>query len=156
MEQEINRLIVEDALQSRHAARERHARPPASRSSAGEAEQKNRRRTTRTSKGRAEVKTPFRALFELSPDASLLFVAGVISSYRSQFAEAFDVGLGRQVFRAVTLLFPHLASVADMAGRLAGSRAIDSRELGRLLLGLMLFTLGALSLGAWRFEQKDF
>ena len=87
---------------------------------------------------------------------ALVFVGGVISSYRHDLDSMFEEGAGRTAFRGVTLIFPHLASVADAAGRLAGSRAVEPMELARLLLGLGLFTLGALSVGAWRFEQRDF
>jgi hypothetical protein len=87
---------------------------------------------------------------------ALVFVGGVLSSYRHDLEPMFEEGASRSAFRAVTLLFPHLASVADAASRMAGEHTLDGAQLGRLLLGLGLFTLSALSVGAWRFEQRDF
>ncbi len=87
---------------------------------------------------------------------ALVFVGGILSSYRHDLEPMFEEGASRTTFRAVTLLFPHLASVADAAGQMAGERALDGAQRGRRLLGLGLFTLSALSVGAWRFEQRDF
>jgi Cu-processing system permease protein len=68
----------------------------------------------------------------------------------------FEAGVGRAVFRAVTLLLPRVSTLADASAALAGSAPVDGAQLSRMLASLLAFALAALALGVWRFEQKDF
>jgi hypothetical protein len=85
-----------------------------------------------------------------------LFVAGVVAGYRDRLSLLFDSDLSRQAFRAVTLFFPRVSTLADAAAAFASSAPVDLRALGNQLLGLGTFALAALALGIWHFEQKDF
>jgi Cu-processing system permease protein len=84
------------------------------------------------------------------------FVGGIVASYRTNLASMFEAGVGRAVFRAVTLLLPRVSTLADASAALAGSAPVDGAQLSRMLASLLAFALAALALGVWRFEQKDF
>lgn len=101
------------------------------------------------------------ALFVRSPAFSaflggVLFVAGIVASYRAEISKLFEAGVGRSVFRGLTAPLPRIAALADLSAAIAASRTVDYGDLGRLVAGLLLFVLAALALGVWRFEQKDF
>jgi len=68
----------------------------------------------------------------------------------------FEPGVGRMLFAAYSLLFPRLSSLGSAAVDIAASRPLEVRSLASLLLGSLVFGAGVLSLGIWRFEQKDF
>jgi Cu-processing system permease protein len=87
---------------------------------------------------------------------AFLFVTGIIAGYREQLAELFEEGAGRAAFQAITLLLPRVSTLADSAAAIAASTRVDLPGLARLLAGLAIFGLGSLSLGIWRFEQKDY
>lgn len=86
----------------------------------------------------------------------LFFVAGIVASYRSQISPLFEAGIGRALFRGATALVPRVSTLADVASSLAASERVDPGQLGSLLAGMLVFGLGALALGVWRFEQRDF
>ncbi|MGA9523012.1 MAG: hypothetical protein WBV82_16205 [Myxococcaceae bacterium] len=85
-----------------------------------------------------------------------LYVAGIIAGRRSDVASLFEEGSGRDVFEAVTLVFPRISSLGSFAIDLAGGREIVAAALASLLAGFVVFSLGVLSVSAWHFEQKDF
>jgi hypothetical protein len=86
----------------------------------------------------------------------ILFVAGIVASYRQKILPMFEPGFGRGTFKAVTALLPRVAALADTAAEIAGSGKYDQPALYSLLLGLALFAGAVLALAIWRFEQKDF
>lgn len=86
----------------------------------------------------------------------LCFVGGIIASYRASIAPMLEEGASRGAFKGLTLLLPRLASLADAGASLAASAPLEVRSLGGLLAGVVLFGLGALALGFWRFEGKDY
>lgn len=85
-----------------------------------------------------------------------LFLAGIIAGYRDRVATFFESGVARASFEAVTLLLPRVSTLADASADLAASAPVDRAALASELAGLAVFGLGALALGIWRFEQKDF
>jgi len=86
----------------------------------------------------------------------LLFAAGVVASFRADIAPLFEQGAGRQVFLALTLPLPRVAALGQAAGEIAASAPVDWSRLGELLTGFGVFGLGALALGAARFDGRDF
>lgn len=85
-----------------------------------------------------------------------LFVLGIIASYRVNIAPAFDPGFPRETFLFLTSLLPRVGSLADAAGQIAGSFDFDAPALAARLVGFVVFSLSALAVGIWHFEQKDF
>jgi len=86
----------------------------------------------------------------------ILFVAGIVASYRHKILPMFEPGFGRGAFRAVTSVLPRVAALADTSAQIAGSGHYDHPALWSLLAGLLLFACSVLALAIWRFEQKDF
>ncbi|MBU8894489.1 ABC transporter permease [Corallococcus sp. M34] len=86
----------------------------------------------------------------------LFLVGGIIAGFRQQLSRFFEAGLGRNAFEAVTLLLPRLSALAMAAADLAASTPPQIRSLGLLLVGVFVFGLGALVVGFWRFEGKDY
>jgi len=86
----------------------------------------------------------------------LLFVLGIVSSYRQKIAPMFEPGIARESFKGFTSVIPRVATLADTAASIAGDGKLDQPALGSLLLGLALFAAAVLALGIWRFDQKDF
>jgi ABC-type transport system involved in multi-copper enzyme maturation permease subunit len=86
----------------------------------------------------------------------LVLVGGVIAGFRTQISSAFEDGLSRTAFEAVTLALPRLSSLAQAAGDIAASTPLEVHSLGTLLAGVMVFGFGALAVGFWRFEGKDY
>ena len=86
----------------------------------------------------------------------LLLFSGIVASYRLKVAPVLQEGLGRKLFLGLTALLPRVSTLADTASAVAGSEAISGVQLAQLLLGMLVFALGALAIGAWRFEQRDF
>lgn len=93
----------------------------------------------------------------LSAAAGILFlVGGILAGYRTQIASAFEHGVSRSIFEGVTLMLPRLSSLAQAAGDIAASTPLEVHSLGALLAGVMVFGFGALAVGFWRFEGKDY
>jgi Cu-processing system permease protein len=86
----------------------------------------------------------------------LFFATGIVASYRVQLGKLFEAGAGRAVFKAATLALPRVGSLADAAAAIAASQRVEWAQLGQLLAGILVFGLGALAVGVWRFEQRDF
>jgi ABC-type transport system involved in multi-copper enzyme maturation permease subunit len=86
----------------------------------------------------------------------LTFVGGIIAGYRSNIARVFEEGISRKLFLAVTAVFPRLSALADASADLAASQPIGVKSLELLLVGVVVFGLGVLAMGFWRFEGKDY
>jgi ABC-type transport system involved in multi-copper enzyme maturation permease subunit len=86
----------------------------------------------------------------------LIFVGGVIAGYRTPIARVFEDGLSRKLFQIVTALLPRLSSLADASADLAASQPPEVKSLETLLVGVVVFGLGVLAVGFWRFEGKDY
>jgi ABC-type transport system involved in multi-copper enzyme maturation permease subunit len=86
----------------------------------------------------------------------LIFVGGIIAGYRSSIARVFEEGVSRQLFLAVTAVIPRLSALADASANLAASQPVGVKSLETLLLGVVVFGLGVLAVGFWRFEGKDY
>ncbi|MCP3137900.1 hypothetical protein [Pyxidicoccus xibeiensis] len=86
----------------------------------------------------------------------LFLVGGIIAGHRKDVALFFEDGVSRSAFEAVTLVLPRLSSLATAAGNISASMPLEVKSLGMLLLGVMVFGFGALAVGFWRFEGKDY
>ena len=86
----------------------------------------------------------------------LIFVGGIVAGYRSSIARVFEEGLSRKLFQAVTAVLPRLSSLADASADLAASQPLEVKSLETLLAGVVVFGLGVLAVGLWRFEGKDY
>lgn len=85
-----------------------------------------------------------------------VFALGIVASYRDQISPLFEHGLQRAFFEKVTLLFPRVGSLAEAAGAIAGSQALDVGAVLSMCLAMVIFSGSALAVGAWRFDAKDF
>lgn len=86
----------------------------------------------------------------------LVFVAGIVAGYRQELMGLYAAGPGRQVFAAATLPLPRLSTIANLAARLASGQTADGVLLARLLVAAAVFGVGALLVGVWRLERRDF
>jgi Cu-processing system permease protein len=86
---------------------------------------------------------------------AVVFVFGIVSSYRTTIAELFT-GVASQVFLFVTAPFPRFALLVDAARSIATGRAVDTLDLLRLLFGTTLFALAGLALAIWEMERRDY
>jgi ABC-type transport system involved in multi-copper enzyme maturation permease subunit len=86
----------------------------------------------------------------------LIFVGGIVAGYRSSIARVFEEGLSRTLFQGVTAVLPRLSSLADASANLAASQPLEVRSLETLVAGVVVFGLGVLAVGLWRFEGKDY
>jgi Cu-processing system permease protein len=86
----------------------------------------------------------------------LFFVVGIVASYRVEIARLFQAGVGRAIFKVLTLGVPRVAALADTGAAIAASKPLDLGQLAMLLGGMLVFALAALAIGVWRFEQRDF
>jgi hypothetical protein len=85
-----------------------------------------------------------------------LLAAGIAAGHRAELAALFEPGAGRWLFEIATAPLPRISTIAEAAGDLAATRAVDGAALARLLAGQAVFGLAAFALGVWRFERKDF
>lgn len=85
-----------------------------------------------------------------------VFVLGVITSYRDTILPMFSAGLGRAVFNALTVLMPRLARLAALSGKLAGAEPVHAVAALSLVGGCLAFGAGALAIGVWQFEERDY
>jgi hypothetical protein len=53
-------------------------------------------------------------------------------------------------------MFPRLSALADASADLAASQPLGVKSLEMLLIGVVVFGLGVLAMGFWRFEGKDY
>lgn len=86
----------------------------------------------------------------------LTFVAGIIAGYRSSIAPVFEEGLSRKLFLGVTAVIPRLSALANASADLAAAQPLGVKSLEMLLAGVVVFGLGVLAVGFWRFEGKDY
>lgn len=86
----------------------------------------------------------------------LLFISGIFAGYRHDVMKAFEAGFGRTAFQAYTAILPRVSSLADAGADIAASLPVELRSLSSMLIGVVVFGFGLLSLGVYRFEQKDF
>ncbi|MBN8231974.1 hypothetical protein JYK02_31110 [Corallococcus macrosporus] len=85
----------------------------------------------------------------------VLLVGGILAGFRQDVSRYLEAGFGRTAFDAVTLVLPRLSALASRAADLASSTPLEKGSLGMLLGGVLVFGLGALSVGFWHFEGKD-
>jgi ABC-type transport system involved in multi-copper enzyme maturation permease subunit len=86
----------------------------------------------------------------------VFLVLGVIAGFRRSIAPVLEEGMSRTGFELLTLFLPRLSSLANAAASIAASIPLEQRSLGAVLAGVALFGLGALALGLWHFERKDY
>jgi ABC-type transport system involved in multi-copper enzyme maturation permease subunit len=86
----------------------------------------------------------------------VIFVGGVIAGFRSSIAPVFEDGLSRKAFLAVTAVLPRLSALANASADLAASKPLEVKSLEALVAGVVVFGLGVLAVGLWRFEGKDY
>ena len=80
---------------------------------------------------------------------------GILAKQREEIAALFEAGIGRLLVLALSAPLPRVAELADAAAALALGEA-PAPGLGRLVLGTLAFGLGALAVGAYVLERKDF
>jgi ABC-2 type transport system permease protein len=86
----------------------------------------------------------------------VVLISGIVAGFRFDLLPMFEAGFGRTLFNVYTLIFPRISALAGVAMDIAGSRPLQVRSLWSLLGGVLVFGGGVLSIGFWRFEQKDF
>lgn len=86
----------------------------------------------------------------------LVFVSGIAAGNRYDILPMFEPGVGRTLFAGYTAIFPRISAVGSAAMDIAANMPLQVRSLPSLLAGVLIFGAGVLSLGIWRFEQKDF
>ncbi len=86
----------------------------------------------------------------------LLFSLGVVAGFRQDLMPLFSEGVGRRAFEWFSLLVPRVSSLGRTAVELAASKDVDLLALWSMLGGFGVFSLAALAVAIWRFEEKDF
>jgi Cu-processing system permease protein len=86
----------------------------------------------------------------------LLFLLGLLASYRSVLADLFGDGIGRTLFEIAMLPWPRLAQLAEISGNVAASAHVGAGAVLRVASGVVLFGTASLMVGVWRFEKMDF
>ncbi len=86
----------------------------------------------------------------------VFLVLGVIAGFRRSIAPVLEEGVSRTGFELLTLFLPRLSSLANASASIAASIPLEQRSLGAVLAGVALFGMGALALGLWHFERKDY
>lgn len=86
----------------------------------------------------------------------LLYLLGILASYRRALAPLFSSGPSRGVFLALTAPLPRLSTLADQAAAVAEGEALDPATLAFQLGGTALFAAALLAVGVALLERKDF
>lgn len=86
----------------------------------------------------------------------LTLVMGIVASARESIEATLEPGLGQTLFHYGVQPFPRLGKLAEQCIRLAGEENFNPALTFRLVGGALIFSLGMLSIAAWRFEKKDF
>jgi Cu-processing system permease protein len=85
----------------------------------------------------------------------VVFSLGILAKQREELAALIEAGLGRELFLVLSAPLPRVAELADAAASFALGEP-PAVGLGRLVLGTLVFGLGALGVGAYALEGKDF
>jgi Cu-processing system permease protein len=85
-----------------------------------------------------------------------LFVLGIVAGQRDRLLVAWNEGVSRTVFAAVTALLPRVSTLGKLAADLAGGRAVATAASTGLVAGFLVFVLAMLALAVWVFERKDY
>jgi Cu-processing system permease protein len=86
----------------------------------------------------------------------VLFILGIVAGQRDHLLIAWQEGIARTVFAAVTSLLPRVSTLGKLAADLAGAEAVSPSSALRLIAGFVVFVLATLSLAVWVFERKDY
>lgn len=86
----------------------------------------------------------------------LLFGLGVVASYREQLVKFFRPGLATSLIRGGLAIMPPIAALGDAAAHIAGSAEIALPRLLALIAGVLVFGAAIFSVGALRFDRKDY
>lgn len=86
----------------------------------------------------------------------VIFTLGVLTHFRDTLLPMFSPGLGRATFNALTLFMPRLGRLAQLSGELAGSKPVSAAVALSLIGGCFAFGAGALAIGIWQFEERDY
>lgn len=86
----------------------------------------------------------------------VLFISGIFAGYRHEVSRALEAGVGRTLFQAYSAVVPRVSALADTSAQIAANLPLEVRSLTTMLIGVVVFGFGLLSLGVYLFEQKDF
>jgi Cu-processing system permease protein len=86
----------------------------------------------------------------------LLYLLGIVASFRRSLGPLFSPGSPRSIFLALTSPIPQFATLAEQAGRLADGKGLDLAALAVQLGATALFAAALLSFGIGLLERKDF
>jgi len=86
----------------------------------------------------------------------LLYLLGILASYRRILTPLFTSGGSGGVFRAITAPIPRFATIADQAAAVGAGKVLDPAALGFQLGGTLLFAAALLSAAIALLERKDF
>lgn len=86
----------------------------------------------------------------------VVLIAGVIATFRAEMSVAINAGFWRQAFLALTLVFPPLGRLPEIAAQASVGHAIDTWALLRLMVGCLAFAGALLAMATARFEGKDY
>ena len=85
-----------------------------------------------------------------------VFFGGIAASYRDEIGAAFSSQISKQVFLGLSYVLPPIAQIAKDAAQVAiADSAFAPGLLGRVF-GLCAFGLACVTVGIWRFEQRDY
>ncbi|HYD42459.1 MAG TPA: hypothetical protein VEB43_16640 [Anaeromyxobacter sp.] len=85
----------------------------------------------------------------------VLYLLGVLASYRRVLAPLFTSGASGGVFRALTAPIPRFATIADQAAAVGAGKVLDPAALALQLGGAVLFAAALLSAAVALLERKD-
>lgn len=86
----------------------------------------------------------------------LVFFGGVAASYREEIGAAFSSQWMKQVFLGLSYVLPPFAAIAKDAASVTIAESISAPGVLGRIFGLCAFGLACVTVGLWRFEQKDY